>query len=233
MFEQNLDLILGDINFPTYFIEFCKRIENSLNEFKKSNKLNSICVLCSSKISTIISLYFEALAKCKYCKFISISKTDVDNENIYKNLPDNFKQIILMDYIVQSDDISILNKIIFNLENKNHSDLSKTKYHLTNNEILNNIKKELNDAIELNTDPIDDVEFKNESNKVLMSNFINLYDYVNISSINVLINYHKNKFELVKFLSLTFKYYKAYQKIINKTVNKKNYNKNPNIIIED
>ncbi len=237
MFNQNLDLIGNDVNFPMYFIEFCKRIEDSLNKYKKSNKLDSICILCPSKISSLISLYFETLTKCKYCKFINISKTDMNNENIYKNLPDDFRQIIIMDYLSQSDDISILNKIIENLENKNNLELSKTKYYLTNNEILNDIKKEINNAIDLNTDPIDDDEFEKESDKVLISNFMNLYDYINVSSLNLLINYRKNKFELVKLLSSTFQNYKAYQriknKIANKIANKTNYNENLNIIIED
>jgi hypothetical protein len=240
MLTENLNLFNVDINFPMYFVVFCKRIEKSLENYLKENSLDKIYVLGTSEISNIIILYLKTLSKCKYCEFICLTKNDVDNVDLYKNLPNNFKQIIIMDYVSQYDNIKIFNKIIKNLKNKNNLELSKTKYFLTNNEILDEINKYIDYCIVAYTDPIIDNKFNDKfyEDYKLENNFLNLYDYVNISSANILINYDKDKYILVKILTLTYIYYDEYQKILSMVLEKinsnlTNSNSDSNIIIVD
>ncbi len=187
------------LNFQCFFIEFCKRIENTLFEYKKRNNFEYLYIICPSQISSLISLYFKTLSKCKYCKFIDVNVNTLDNQLI-NILPKNFKQIIVMDYISQHDDITLLEQIVKQLRNLNTTiNSNNNKLLIANNLILNNFNNKINNATKLNSDTILDDDFVDDKNiDIVLDNiFLNLYDFVNESSIAILHNYDKNKNQLI------------------------------------
>jgi hypothetical protein len=213
-FDDDFDLIGNNINFPMFFIKFSDKIENSLFEYLTKNKYEKIYVIYTSKISSIILSYFKILEKCKYCEFIEITKNNLESNELYDILPDNYKQIIFMDYLTQNDENELLLKIINNLENKNI--MISDKYNSSNNDILKRINDDILYSVNYNTDPIEDSDFIDtiKNNIDINNNFLNLYDFINISSLYILNNVKNNdKIEFIKILTLTYIYYDKYLKI--------------------
>ena len=216
---SNIDLINVDIKFPCYFIQFTNQIEYTLNEYIKKNKLKKLYVLCTSHVSSIIGTYFELLSKCKHCKFMNLADFNdkIDNNMTFDIMLKNYTCIVIMEYISQGSKISYITKILNNLELNNNKNISNNFYGL-NNQIIEKIKKEIKMDRNFNTDPINDNEFDPKNKYELNSNFLNLYDFVNISSISVLNKYKKNKNmqnknTLIKLLVLTYIYNDIYQNI--------------------
>lgn len=217
---SNIDLIDTNIKFPYYFINFANQIEQTLNEYIKTNKSKKLYVLCASKISSIIGIYFELLSKSKYCEFINLTDFDdkIQNNPIFDVEKKNYANIIIMDYISQGDDLSHITKILNYLELSNDNDTTN-KYYKSNIKIINKIRKEIEIDEKTNTDPISDevFNFYDEKNIFLLnSNFLNLYDFINISSINILNKNLKNPNMLIKLLVLSYIYKDIYLKILSK-----------------
>lgn len=209
---SNIDLIDVNIKFPYYFLNFTNQIEHTLNEYIKKNKLKKLYILCTSKISSIIGTYFELVAKCKYCKFISLINYD---DKIFDIIPKNYTSIIIMDYISQGDNLSYITKILNYLELNNDKDMTN-KHYKSNIKIIEKIKKEIKIDEINNTDPINDDEFDSDIKFTLQNNFLNLYDFVNISSFYILNKNFENKDMLIKLLVLTYTYKSTYLKILSK-----------------
>lgn len=210
---SNIDLIDSNIKFPYYFIHFTNQIEQTLNEYIKKNKLNKVYILCTSKISSIIGTYFELLSKSKCCEFINLIDFD---DKFFDIISKNYKNMIFMDYISQGDNLTHITKILDYLELSNDEDITN-RYHKSNIKIIKIIKK-IRTEIEMdektNTDPITDEEFNFENKFSLNGNFLNLYDFINISSINILNKDFKNPYMLIKLLVLTYIYKDIYLKIL-------------------
>lgn len=214
IFDDDFDLIGNNINFPMFFIKFSDKIEKCLFKYLTKNKYEKIYVICTSKISSIISSFFKILEKCKYCEFIEITKNNSESNELYDILPDDYKQIIFMDYLSQDDENELLQKIINNLENKNN--MISDKYNSSNLNVLKKISADIASSINYNTDPIEDSEFtdaiKNDIN--IKNNFLNLYDFINISSLYILNDVKNNdKIEFIKILTLIYIHYDKYLKI--------------------
>lgn len=213
---NNMELINDDIKFLDYFIKFTNQIEQTLNNYIHKNKLNKLIVICTSNISSIIGKYFETLEKCKNCEFIYFKKL-VDENNIQNIITNNFKNLVIIDYIFQYDEITNIIVVLDKLQVLNSNNINN-KYYLSNNKIIENIKKEVENDAEYNTDPIEDDEFESNNNVELNGNFLNLYDFVNISSLNIL---KKDKTDdqkilFVKLLFLSYIYKSVYQRILSK-----------------
>jgi len=216
---SNIDLIDTNIKFPYYFIHFANQIEQTLNEYIKKNKLKKLYVLSTSKISSIIGTYFELLSKSKCCKFINL----IDfNDKFIDIIPKNYANMILMDYISQGDDLTHITQILDYLELSNDKNISN-KYHKSNIKIIEKIRTEIEMDEKTNTDPITDEEFNYENKFTLNSNFLNLYDFMNITSINILNKDFKNQDMLIKLLVLSYIYKDIYLKILLKYEHTTNY----------
>lgn len=214
---SNIDLLDIDIKFPYYFIHFTNQLEQTFNEYIKKNKLIKLYILCTSKISSTIGTYFKLLSKSKYCKFINLTDFDdkIQNNAIFDVEEKNYANIIIMDYISQGDDLSHITKILDYLELSNDKDITN-KYYKSNIQIINKIRKEIEMDEKTNTDPITDEEFNFKNKFTLNSNFLNLYDFINTSSIYVLNKDLKNPNMMIKLLVLTYIYKDVYLKILSK-----------------
>lgn len=95
----------------------------------------------------------------------------------------------------------------------NDNDTSN-KYYKSNIQIINKIRKEIEIDEKTNTDPITDEEFNFKNKFTLNSNFFNLYDFINTTSINILNKNLKNPNMMIKLLVLTYIYKDIYLKIV-------------------
>ena len=157
------------------------------------------------------------LSKCKFIKFINlIDFNDETQKNIILDVEEekNYANIIIMDYISQGDDLSHITKILDYLELSNNED-TLNKYYKSNIQIINKIKKQIDIDEKLNTDPITDEEFNEDENKITLNgNFLNLYNFINISSIYILNKELINQNMLIKLLILSYIYKDIYSKIL-------------------
>lgn len=150
-----------------YFIFNVKRCIKKLNNLSINNKKY---VLAPGDSCSKIVLYIEKLNLCPNCKFMlfPLSNIKIKNKNTIKYIesfiPNDFSNLIIMDYILTGSSLKVLIEALKSKLNKYPTEKNK----LTFEKIEHDVK------IILSHDKNDETEKNNELNNY--DNYMNLYD---------------------------------------------------------